>query len=110
MAPIINILRTLGGLVWVYLDDFLIVTDSWNQAVILTRGLANLLTCLGIKVVKGKGDLQPARVVSYRDVRAIATPYHKLLRTHRGLKSLIATPALPPKALSPAMAESGPLL
>ena len=47
MQPIIHHLRALGALIWVYMDDFLIVGEDPFQVAHFTQHLVDLLVQLG---------------------------------------------------------------
>ena len=48
MTPILNYMRNLGALIWVYLDDWLLIGATKVRACTLAQELVSLLTRLGI--------------------------------------------------------------
>ena len=50
MQPILNAVRERGALVWVYLDDWLIIGNIYRECLEHTRFLVQLLHRLGILV------------------------------------------------------------
>ena len=65
MAPIINKVRALGALVWVYLDDFLLLAPDERRCLEWGQVLVNLLWSLGLEVAATKGALTPTQHLIY---------------------------------------------
>ena len=63
MNPILNYMKNLGALIWVYLDDWILIRATRKKALYLAQDLVNLLTRLGIQIAANKGDLQPDRAL-----------------------------------------------
>ena len=63
MQPILNALRERGALVWVYLDDWLIIGNTYRECLEHTRFLVQLLHRLGILVNVPKSCLEPSQEI-----------------------------------------------
>lgn len=109
MTPILNALRSLGALVWVYLDDWLLIGPTEVRTRELAQALVDLLTKLGIQIAPSKGNLQPQQVVIYLGFAIdlwhgrLTVPPHKLKSVTRRLKELLRRPCLTPRSLSSAV-------
>ena len=58
-------LRRKGVLLWVYLDDFLIIAPTIEDCALHTQWLADLLCRLGVKIHIAKSVLTPTRVLVF---------------------------------------------
>ena len=63
MQPILNAVRERGALVWVYLDDWLIIGNTYRECLEHTRFLVQLLHRLGILVNVPKSCLEPSQEI-----------------------------------------------
>ena len=63
MQPILNAVRERGALVWVYLDDWLIIGNTYRECLEHTRFLVQLLHQLGILVNVPKSCLEPSQEI-----------------------------------------------
>ena len=70
MTPIPNYMRNLGALIWVYLDDWLLIRAIRERAPFLLQELVGLLTRLPIQNAANKGNLQPSQIVQYLGFRS----------------------------------------
>ena len=68
MAPLMKILRLQNILVSAYLDDFLILARSREEAVRHTEVVINLLQDFGFRINWAKSSLEPVRILEYLGV------------------------------------------
>ena len=50
MTPVLKYMRNLGALIWVYLDDWLLIGATRERARFLAQVLVSLLNRLGIQI------------------------------------------------------------
>ena len=65
MLPVVSHLRRKGVLLWVYLDDFLIIAPTIEDCALHTQWLADLLCRLGVQIHITKSVLTPTRVLVF---------------------------------------------
>ena len=65
MLPVVSHLRRKGVLLWVYLDDFLIIAPTVEDCALHTQWLADLLCRLGVQIHIAKSVLTPTRVLVF---------------------------------------------
>ena len=86
LVPLKKILRLQNIIVSAYLDDFLILASSREEAVRHTRIVINLLQDFGFKINWAKSSMEPVKVVEYLGVmlnleeRSFALPEEKILK------------------------------
>jgi hypothetical protein len=87
MMAVVNYCRTHGLLLWVYLDDFLLLGDSPEELLQHGQFLADLLFKLGIEINVHKSELKPVQQLRFLgfllDLKAGAVhiPRDKLSKT-----------------------------
>ena len=65
MQAVVNYMRNHGCLIWVYLDDFLLLGYSAQEVLTHTKHLLHLLGELGIQVNFEKSELNPVQTLRY---------------------------------------------
>ena len=65
MAPVAAYLRLHNIAIYPYIDDWLIVADSPQQAIQNTQFVLHTLKCLGLRINKSKSRLRPSQVADY---------------------------------------------
>ena len=101
MLPVVSHLRRKCVLLWVYLDDFLIIAPTIEDCVLHTQWLADLLCRLGVQIHIVKSVLTQTRVLVFLgfllDLQdaTVRIPPHKL----KSLLHDFASPPLPSSAL-----------
>ena len=65
MLPVVSHLRRKGVLLWVYLDDFLIIAPTIEDCALHTQWLADSLCRLGVQIHTAKSVLTPTRVLVF---------------------------------------------
>ena len=99
MQPILLEMRRRGCLIWVYLDDFLILGASQEQVNEFTQQLVTLLASLGLQINVPKSQLVPTQNIQFLGFTlnlveaTITIPKHKLKATLDDLLSLQKKPA-----------------
>ena len=87
MLPIINKLRHQGALIWVYLDDFLILGENPQEVAQHTQALLNLLVDLGLEVNTPKSVINPVQSLVFLGFQldllqgTLAVPQEKISAT-----------------------------
>ena len=65
MQAVTNYLRVKGVQIWVYLDDFLIISDDYERTAQHTSLLLSLLLSLGLEINWDKSITNPAQTIQY---------------------------------------------
>ena len=65
ILPVVSHLQRNGVLLWVYLDDFLIMAPTIEDCALHTQWLADLLCRLGVQIHIAKSVLTPTRVLVF---------------------------------------------
>ena len=97
MCPIKKRLRSQGYLVWVYLDDFLLIAETKSRAVAGCKAVLALLVGLGFTINYRKSLVIPAQFVIYLGFEldlaqgAIRVPQHKLTSSTADIRRLLST-------------------
>ena len=84
MTPMLNYMKNSGALIWVFLDDWILIGATRDRARYFAQELVNLLTRLGIQIATNKGNLQPDQIVQYLGFTInllhglLSVPPHKL--------------------------------
>ena len=105
MTRILNYMRRLGALIWVYLDDWLLIGATRESACFLAQELVSLWTSCGIQIAANKGNLQPSQIVQYLCFTInllqglLSVPSHKLKSVSRRLKDVLRNATLTPRTL-----------
>ena len=97
MCPIIKLLRSQGFLIWVYLDDFLLIAETKNRAAAGFKASLTLLVGLGLTLNYCKSLVIPAQFVISLGFEldlaqgAIRVPQHMLTSIAADIRRLLST-------------------
>ena len=97
MLPVLSHLQRKGVLLWVYLDDYLIIAPTIENCALHTQWLADLLCRLGVKIQIAKSVLTPTRVLVFLgfllDLQdaPVRIPPHKLKSLLHDVRRLMET-------------------
>ena len=86
LAPVVQLLRSQGIQVHVYLDDWIIRANSWEQSLEHREHIIQLLQSLGWTINWDKSMLQPSRILDFLGLhfnleRALISPPDSFLPT-----------------------------